>query len=85
MASPDLSDAAARDQIRATVAAQLEARLGRHWRARLARALGMPASSVSRMFHPTGTRTDAPSPALQALAETLQLIPDHKLPPRWRD
>ena len=85
MAPPEIPDATARDQTRRRVAARLEARLGPRWRSRLARALAMPQPSVSRIFSPPAGRTDAPSATLQALAEALQAIPDHKLPPRWRD
>lgn len=83
MEADEIADETAREQVRRRVADQLAARLGPLWRTRMARALGMPPSSVSRLFRPPAGRTDAPGPALQALAEALQIIPDDQLPPRW--
>jgi len=77
MHSPDL------DALRARVAANFEAALGRTWRAQVARALDMKPPNISRMFSPPQGRTDHPSAAMEALAEFLASTPRKHWPTRW--
>lgn len=70
--------------LRARVAADFAAALGPHWKSKLAAALGLRLSNVSRMFAPPVGRTDKPSPSMAALAELLRDMPADKRPARWR-